>query len=95
MTDMTVSPGATTTRLKDPLVRLEGLKKAFPIKAGVLQRTVAQVRAVDGVDLDIGRGETVGLVGESGCGKTTIGRLVLRLIDPTAGRMPVNTMIAM
>ncbi len=53
----------------------------------MLQRTVAEVRAVDGVDLDIGRGETVGLVGESGCGKTTIGRLLLRLIDPTGGKI--------
>ncbi len=76
-----------TTRVKDPLVRLDGLKKAFPIKAGVLQRTVAELRAVDGVDLEIGRGETLGLVGESGCGKTTIGRLLLRLIEPTGGRI--------
>ena len=73
--------------MSEPLVRLEGLKKAFPIKAGVLQRTVAEVRAVDGVNLAIGRGETLGLVGESGCGKTTIGRLLLRLIEPSAGRI--------
>jgi peptide/nickel transport system ATP-binding protein/oligopeptide transport system ATP-binding protein len=71
----------------EPLVRIEGLAKSFPIRAGILQRTVAEVRAVDGVDIVIGRGETLGLVGESGCGKTTVGRLLLRLIEPTAGRI--------
>jgi ABC-type oligopeptide transport system ATPase subunit len=55
-------------RSGEPLIRLEGLEKSFPIRAGIFQRTVAEVRAVDGVDLDIGRGETLGLVGESGCG---------------------------
>jgi len=68
-----------------PLVEIRGLVKHFPVKGGVLQRTVAHVKAVDGVDLTIRRGETLGLVGESGCGKTTVGRLLLRLIEPTAG----------
>src|SRR5918999_262033 len=68
-----------------PLVEVRGLEKRFPVKGGILQRTVAEVRAVDGVDLTIRRGETLGLVGESGCGKTTVGRLILRLIEPTAG----------
>src|SRR5918994_7993524 len=68
-----------------PLLELRGLEKSFPVKGGILQRTIAEVRAVDGVDLTIKRGETLGLVGESGCGKTTVGRLILRLIDPSAG----------
>ena len=68
-----------------PLVEVRGLYKRFPVKGGILQRTVAEVKAVDGVDLDIRRGETLGLVGESGCGKTTVGRLILRLIEPSAG----------
>jgi peptide/nickel transport system ATP-binding protein/oligopeptide transport system ATP-binding protein len=70
-----------------PLVELRGLEKVFPIRGGALQRTVAEVRAVDGVDLRINRGETLGLVGESGCGKTTVGRLMLRLIDATGGKI--------
>jgi oligopeptide/dipeptide ABC transporter ATP-binding protein len=70
---------------EEPLVEARGLVMRFPVKGGILQRTVAEVRAVDGVALDINRGETLGLVGESGCGKTTVGRLILRLLDPTAG----------
>jgi oligopeptide/dipeptide ABC transporter ATP-binding protein len=67
------------------LVQLRGLVKDFPVKGGVLQRQVATVNAVAGVDLDIRRGETIGLVGESGCGKTTLGRLLVRLLEPTSG----------
>jgi oligopeptide transport system ATP-binding protein len=70
---------------EQPLVEVEGLKTYFPVTAGILQRTVAHVRAVDGVDLSIGQGETLGLVGESGSGKSTLGRTILRLLEPTAG----------
>jgi oligopeptide/dipeptide ABC transporter ATP-binding protein len=79
-----ISPSAGSAEA-EPLVRIRGLVKHFPIHGGILQRTVGTVQAVDGVDLDIKRGETLGLVGESGCGKTTVGRLLLRLIEPTAG----------
>jgi oligopeptide/dipeptide ABC transporter ATP-binding protein len=68
-----------------PLVRVRDLVKHFPIRGGIMQRTIATVQAVDGVSFDVRRGETLGLVGESGCGKTTVGRLVLRLIEPTSG----------
>jgi peptide/nickel transport system ATP-binding protein len=66
---------------------LRGLKTWFPIRSGILQRVAGHVKAVDGVDLKIGRGETLALVGESGCGKTTVGRAILRLIEPTAGNI--------
>ena len=70
------------------LVELDELKVWFPIKSGiVLDRHVGDVKAVDGVSLSIARGETVGLVGESGCGKSTVGRAILRLYEPTAGRI--------
>ena len=69
------------------LVQVKDLKTHFPIKAGILQRTVGAVRAVDGVSFVINEGECVGLVGESGCGKTTLGRTILRLIEPTAGEI--------
>jgi oligopeptide transport system ATP-binding protein len=72
------------------LLRVDGLKKHFPVKKGVFSRTVGHVRAVDGVSFTIARGKTLGLVGESGCGKTTCGRTILRLIEPTAGKVVID-----
>jgi oligopeptide/dipeptide ABC transporter ATP-binding protein len=72
------------------LLEVRNLKKYFPIKKGVLSRTLGQVRAVDGVSFTLKRGETLGLVGESGCGKTTVGRSILRLIEPTSGNVTFN-----
>jgi len=69
------------------LLEVRNLKKYFPVRKGILRRVVAQVKAVDGIDMFIKEGETLGLVGESGCGKTTIGRTILRLIEPTAGEI--------
>ncbi|MGI8586484.1 MAG: ABC transporter ATP-binding protein [Chloroflexia bacterium] len=78
---------------KDPdtILRVEGLKLHFPITSGIiLQRQVGQVRAVDGIDFTVKRGETLGLVGESGCGKSTTGRAILQLYKPTAGHVYFN-----
>lgn len=83
--DANASAPADTT-----LIDVKGLKVHFPIKGGLLGRTVANVMAVDGVDLFVRRGETLGLVGESGCGKSTTGRAILQLIKPTAGSVKLN-----
>ena len=80
----TAAPAPAT----EELVRIENLKLYFPIKSGlVFERHIGDVKAVDDVSFSIGRGETLGLVGESGCGKTTLGRTILRLYDPTEGRI--------
>ena len=75
---------------KPDLLVVNNLVKYFPVRGGLLQRTVAQVQAVDKVSFTVKKGETLGLVGESGCGKTTVGRTILRLIEPTSGEITFN-----
>ncbi|MGW5640932.1 ABC transporter ATP-binding protein [Streptomyces sp. NPDC003832] len=70
---------------RDVLLKVQGLEKHFPIRKGVLQRQVGAVKAVDGIDFEVRKGETLGVVGESGCGKSTMGRVITRLQDPTGG----------
>jgi len=74
----------------DNILEVKNLKKYFPIKAGLLQRVVGNVRAVDGISFNVKRGTTMGLVGESGCGKTTVGKTILRLNDKTDGEVYIN-----
>ncbi|SDO17205.1 peptide/nickel transport system ATP-binding protein [Paenibacillus sp. yr247] len=71
--------------MSEILLEVKGLKKHFPIKSGLLRRTVGQVKAVDGVSFTLNEGETLGIVGESGCGKSTMGRMVMRVLEPTEG----------
>jgi oligopeptide/dipeptide ABC transporter ATP-binding protein len=85
---MSVSVDTPASRV--PLLCVKGLVKNFPVKKGLLQRTIGQVHAVDDISFDIAPGETLGLVGESGCGKSTAGRAILKLIDPTAGEIRLN-----
>jgi len=79
------------TKQNDYLLEIRNLKKYFPITKGVLRKIVGYVRAVDGVSFFIKKGETLGLVGESGCGKTTAGRTIIRLYEPTAGEIWFKT----
>ncbi|MEV8124699.1 dipeptide ABC transporter ATP-binding protein [Streptomyces sp. NPDC085944] len=90
MTIPAQTSGATLTKDAAPgetLLKVTGLQKHFPIKKGLLQRQVGAVRAVDGIDFEVRSGETLGVVGESGCGKSTMGRLITRLLEPTAGKV--------
>ncbi len=75
----------------DIILQVKSLKKYFPIEKGLLRRKVGQVKAVDDINFEIKKGEVLGLVGESGCGKTTLGRCILRAIDPTAGEVILRT----
>lgn len=72
---------------KETILELKQIRKHFPIKAGVFQKKVGAVKAVDGIDLKIYKGETLGIVGESGCGKSTLGRTMIRLYEPTDGQI--------
>ncbi|MEU2673232.1 dipeptide ABC transporter ATP-binding protein [Streptomyces sp. NPDC007164] len=85
--DVPAQRSAGDTASREVLLRVTGLQKHFPIKKGMLQRNAGAVKAVDGIDFEVRSGETLGVVGESGCGKSTMGRLITRLLEPTAGKI--------
>jgi peptide/nickel transport system ATP-binding protein/oligopeptide transport system ATP-binding protein len=82
-----MAPAVSGNNGKEELIQVQNLVKHFAVRGGLLQRTTARVQAVDNVSFSIRKGETLGLVGESGCGKTTVGRTMLRLLEPTAGEV--------
>ncbi len=73
--------------MNEPIIRLQNIKKYFPVRGGVFSRVIGHIKAVDNVSFSIKKGETLGLVGESGCGKSTLGRTILKLLDPTGGNV--------
>jgi len=86
-TEPTAVPGVVEPAIGEEMLSVTGLVKHFPIRKGLLQRQVGAVQAVDGLTFNVTRGETLSLVGESGCGKTTTGRLLTRLLEPTSGQI--------
>jgi ABC-type oligopeptide transport system ATPase subunit len=85
MTATLAEAGASPAPATDDIIQVEDLKVYFPIRSGIFQTEVGTVKAVDGITFQVRRGETLGLVGESGCGKSTTGRALIRLREPTAG----------
>ena len=87
MVETLTSPERAALRVAAPLLRVDDLTKHFAVSKGIFARSASHVHAVDGVSFDVGRGESLGLVGESGCGKTTTGKLLVKLLEPSAGRI--------